>query len=398
MAPRPRILVIAPDLPFPVRAGGQMRMASLVRALAETAQVHVACTAPEIPETTTAWASDLGLSIESLNPPRIPRSQLWARRVAMVLTASSLAHRRKLQPWFDQVYRRHRPDLVWLETPYLLRYALPWKAEVPLLVDYWGTSDGARRAFLNSRGPYRLWSWLRWRAARGGEVRFAPRVPEIVCVSRLDGSYFEEIAPRSRIWPIPNGILDQAEPDPAALPTEQGGKMVLTGDLSYEPNIDAALHFATEVLPLVRAEMPEAEIHLVGRDPAPPVVALVREPGVRVVGEVPDLSEAIARAALYVLPMRLGSGIRSKLFDVFPLGKAIVTTSVGAEGLELHHGENCLIADSPGDFAGACLGLLRDEMERKRLGDAVRRLATHTYSQANVARLIREAVDAILRG
>jgi glycosyltransferase involved in cell wall biosynthesis len=94
--------------------------------------------------------------------------------------------------------------------------------------------------------------------------------------------------------------------------------------------------------------------------------------------------------------MRLGSGIRSKLFDVFPLGMAIVSTTVGAEGLELCHEKNCLIADSEQSFAEACIRLLKNEKERKRLGNALRRLAVETYSQDHVTRLIHKTVEEIL--
>ena len=360
---RPKILVLCPDLPLPIRAGGQMRMASFVQALAGCAKVHVACIAPEIPETTAVWANDLGITIEHFASPRIRNLQLWIQRIVMVLTECNLLHRKNEQRFFDEVFNRFDPNLVWLETPYLVRYAMPWKEDVLILVDHWGTSEGARRIFLNDRGIRRIWSWFRWRAARGGELRYAPKVKDIVCVSRLDAQYFKCMAPKTRVWPIPNGILEKEErSNQSPLPRGQDAEMMLTGDLSYLPNIDAAVYFVKEILPLIRCELPQAIIELVGRNPSPEVLPLGAFPGVRMSGEVPDMSEAIARTALYVLPMRLGSGIRSKLFDVFPLGKAIVSTTIGAEGLELYHNKNCLLADTPADFAKACIKLLKEEI------------------------------------
>ena len=94
--------------------------------------------------------------------------------------------------------------------------------------------------------------------------------------------------------------------------------------------------------------------------------------------------------------MRLGSGIRTKLFEVFPLGKAIVTTTIGAEGIELENGKNCRIADAPAEFAGACVSLLRNADERRRLGEAGRRLASETYTQERVSRLVGETLASAL--
>jgi glycosyltransferase involved in cell wall biosynthesis len=126
-------------------------------------------------------------------------------------------------------------------------------------------------------------------------------------------------------------------------------------------------------------------------------MALSKVPGVEVTGAVPDLSAVISTADLYVLPMRLGSGIRSKLYEVFPLGVPIVTTSIGAEGLALLHDENCLIADSAAEFADACIRLLNSDAERRRLGHAMRETAMANYSQEAVSRRVQSIVEEALK-
>jgi glycosyltransferase involved in cell wall biosynthesis len=138
-------------------------------------------------------------------------------------------------------------------------------------------------------------------------------------------------------------------------------------------------------------------LKIVGRNPNPEIERLNRRGNIDVVGYVEDLAEAIAESGLSILPMRLGSGIRSKLFDVFPLGKAIITTTIGAEGLELTNDQNCLIADTPRSFASACIRLMRHQNERKRLGSAALHLASHTYSQQNVTRIVRDMVKDVLQ-
>ncbi len=394
---RPKILVLCPDVPFPIRAGGQMRMASLIEALSQFSRVKVSFIASEVPKATLSWAHDRNIFLDPFYPPPLRNCQLWRERLTMLLTMSNLRYRAIEKAFFDQALDSYGPNLVWLETPYLIRYAMPWKSKVPLVVDYWGTSEGAKRIHESTSGTMKIWRWLQWRAARGGEWRYVPKVENIVTVSSLDAGYFTHLAPRSRIWPIPSGILAKDVPPDALGVSEDSQVMIFTGDMSYKPNIDAILWFTKKILPLVLEELPDARLKIVGRNPVPEIESLIHHGNIEVKGYVQDLAEAIAASGLYILPMRLGSGIRSKLFDVFPLGKAIITTTVGAEGLELYHDQNCLIADTPQNFASACIRLMRHEKERKRLGSAVLHLAKETYSQQTVTRLVRDTVREILK-
>jgi glycosyltransferase involved in cell wall biosynthesis len=394
---RPKILVLCPDVPFPIRAGGQMRMASLIQALSEFSGVKVSFIASQVPEPTLSWARDRNISLDPFYSPPLKDSLLWTERLTMLLTMSNLRYRAIEKAFFERAFDSYNPDLVWLETPYLLRYAVPWKDKVPLVVDYWGTSEGVKRIYDNTSGAMKIWRLLQWRAARGGESRYAPKVENIVTVSSLDAGYFKHMAPRSRIWPIPNGILGKNVAPDALEVSEDSRVMIFTGDMSYKPNIDAMLWFTKKILPLVLEELPDARLKIVGRNPVPEIQRLIHRGNIEVKGYVQDLAEAIAASGLYILPMRLGSGIRSKLFDVFPLGKAIITTTIGAEGLELHHDQNCLIADTPQNFASACIRLMSHQKERKRLGSGVLHLATETYSQQTVTRIVRDTVREILK-
>lgn len=384
---------MCPDLPFPIRAGGQMRMASLIQALSEFSDVKVAFIAPqESDEDTLVWAADRSISLEQLARCKPSLSEVWSERLAILFTKSNLRYRHRERIFFDQVFESCAPDLVWLETPYLLRYALRWKNKARLVVDYWGTSEGANRLWRVTKGPLKIWKWLFWRAALRAEKQLAPQLQNIVCVSSVDAAFFRNLAPESRIWPIPIGVPKRKQPIQTAAILEDPRVMIFTGDMSFTPNIDAVLWFAREILPLILQKVPHAQFKIVGRDPVPSIKRLNHHGSIEVQGYVPDLADAIAGSGLYVLPMRLGAGFRSKLLDVFPLRKAIVSTSIGAEGLELHHGVNCIIADSAQGFASGCIHLLKNENERRRLGEAVGRLATETYSQENVTRFVRNMV------
>lgn len=389
--------MICPDLPFPIRAGGQMRMASICEALAECCTLQIACISPDIPEVTREWAKVLGGTVEHFQDPDPDHASSWYRRVQAIITRNNLRYNPKEKLFFNDVLDRMMPEMVWLETPYLLRYALDWMDAKPIIVDYWGTSEGAKRLFKNAHGFKKIKEGLKWWAASGSEQYYSKILHDIVCVSKLDALHFQAIATRSRIWPIPIGIIKKSNGPAEVEEQEDPFTMILTGDLSYPPNVDAALFFADHIFPGIKHELPSAMFRIVGSNPSKSILALEKQPGVHVTGFVPDLSSEILRATIYVLPMRLGSGIRSKLFDVFPLGKAIVTTTIGAEGLELYHDRNCLIADKEHDFAQSCIQLLKNEKKRKELGNEAKRLATEVYSQENINHLIKEVVENVLR-
>ncbi|MEW6673842.1 MAG: glycosyltransferase family 4 protein [Thermodesulfobacteriota bacterium] len=391
-----KILILCPDLPYPITAGGHMRMASILEAMSRFAFLAVACVADKVPETTRKWCKHLNIDLYAAPPPIPSRLQTWKDRLRMVWKRDNFIHRPQMQHFLDRIYSKVAPDLVWLETPYLIRYALGWRERVPLVVDFWGTSEGPYRVLAAASGLHKIIPGVRWWIARGGELQYVPKIRDIVCVSQRDADYFLAISPQSRVQPIPVGIVKSDTPD---MPSREIGPqrdsqiMMLTGDLSFPPNIDAGSYFVKEIFPRIREKCPAAQIHLVGRNPASELQELARYPGVTIKGWVPDLGREISGATIYVLPMRLGSGFRTKLLDVFPLGKAIVTTTVGTEGLALSHGDNCLVADTAADFAEACVELLRYPDLREKLGASARRLALEVYTQDNISRLIRQTVD-----
>jgi glycosyltransferase involved in cell wall biosynthesis len=166
--------------------------------------------------------------------------------------------------------------------------------------------------------------------------------------------------------------------------------------MSFSPNVDAVVNFVQAILPKIQALHPNVRLMVAGRNPSQEILAFSKSPNIEVTGQVPDLSEEISKAAVYILPMRLGSGFRTKLLDVFPLGKPIVTTAIGAEGLELIHNENCLIADDPESFAQACIHLLQDINKSQRLGRNSKRLATEVYTQAKITQLVNTVLSKTL--
>jgi Glycosyltransferase len=155
--------------------------------------------------------------------------------------------------------------------------------------------------------------------------------------------------------------------------------------MDWHPNEDAVLYFIDAILPRIRSEVPAASFAVVGRNPSDRLRAAGERSGVLITGTVDDVRPFVREAAVYVVPLRAGGGTRLKIFEALSLGKAVVSTTVGAEGLALASGRDAVIADGPADFASAVVSLLRDPRRREALGTAGRRLVESRYTWTHVA-------------
>ena len=168
----------------------------------------------------------------------------------------------------------------------------------------------------------------------------------------------------------PHGVdVTQFQPRPEA---EEADTVVMSGVMRYAPNVEAALWFAQQVWPLVRAKLPAARFFLVGRDPAAAVQALDGQNGITVTGTVEDPADWIARATVCVAPIRAAAGLQNKLLEAMAMAKAVVATPVANEGIRAPEGEALLLAQDTGPFAERVLALLGDAAMRQRLGVAAR--------------------------
>ncbi len=248
-----------------------------------------------------------------------------------------------------------------------------------------------------ARNPlWKLASYLEYKALARAEEKYVRLADHVLTVSEPDRAFFSRYAAPSRITAIPTGVdTDYYQPRPGA---ETRGAIVFTGSMDWMPNEDGVLWFAAEILPLIRRDVPEAEFWVVGRNPSASVRRLERsDSGIHVTGRVEDIRPYLESAAVYAVPIRSGSGTRLKIFEAMAAGKAIVSTSIGAEGLPVRHGADISLADSPGEFAAQVVTLLGDGKERDRLGTAARALVEQSYGWGRVVAEF-EAVLAGLTG
>jgi glycosyltransferase involved in cell wall biosynthesis len=231
-------------------------------------------------------------------------------------------------------------------------------------------------------------------AARAAGIARAPAAlaPVIARASAASAAR----APGARIESIATGVDTEYFAPSAAL--ERPSSLVFTGSMDWYPNEDAVLHLIDAILPAIRAEVPHVSLTVVGRNPSARLIEAAARAGVRVTGTVDDVRPFVAEGAVSVVPLRVGGGTRLKIFEALAMGKAVVSTSIGAEGLPLTPGEHYLAADEPADFARAVVRLLRDADRRRRLGEAGRQLVEARYSWAETARAFEAHLEAAIAG
>jgi glycosyltransferase involved in cell wall biosynthesis len=235
---------------------------------------------------------------------------------------------------------------------------------------------------------------MEWRKLRACEREAVANAALTIAVSDDDRDRLAEMSPGSRVVSIPTGVnTGYFTPRREA---ETPMRLVFSGSMDWHPNEDAVCYFVETILPRIRAEFPNVSFTIIGRSPSARVRALTAQPGIAVTGTVDDVRPAIAEGSVYVVPLRAGSGTRIKIFEALAMGQAVVSTTVGAEGLALESGRHFVAADTPHDFAQAVIRLLRDPGKRIALGDAGRALVEAHYSWAMVARQFEARCEEVV--
>lgn len=365
------LLFLAPSPPSPVAGGGALRMFHLLRFLGRRFDVDLVAPAVE----------GMVGAAQRLRP--------HCADVEFVPLAPGGARRRLLRlgpyerdPALAEAVRRRLATrsyaAIQVEKPAMLPY-LPPGVETPLVLDTFAYGlSGAFRALQHERGPAtRARNLLRLARFAAFDAFCWPATHCILVVSDVDRERCLRARPDRDVLVVPNGVdCSAVRPRPAHIAASP--ILLFTGDMSFDPNVEAASLLASRIFPEVRRAHPDAELRLVGRHPSPRILAL-RGPGITVTGNVPDMVPYLQAATVYVAPLFTGAGTRTKLLEAMAAGLPIVTSRTGIEGIEARDGSDVVIADDPHATATALLALLADPAARARLGAAARRLAETRY-------------------
>jgi glycosyltransferase involved in cell wall biosynthesis len=389
-----KILALTSRLPYPPREGHQLRSWHMLRALAKRHEVTLLSFVrdDDAPDAT----GPLRDAVAHLEMFPVPSEQSRASLgfalargllgsdpfvVEKYASADMRARIAELLPQFDAVHVDMLPLASLVGATRVAMVLNAHNVEHELL---------QRRIDIETRPLLRIFLRTQVDRLRRFETAVCHRASRILACSQTDAQQLAALAPQTPITVVPNGVDTQAIS--ASENPPRANRMIFVGQMSWFPNRDGVVWFLEDILPRIVKARPDAQFALVGKNAGlqvPPSLAT----NVQLLGFVDDLVPVMQEAAVYVVPLRAGSGTRLKVLEAMAFGKAIVTTHIGSEGIALDDGENAVYADSAEDFAAAVVRAMDDPTLVARLGLRARALAVARYDWDAITASMLPAYD-----
>jgi sugar transferase (PEP-CTERM/EpsH1 system associated) len=388
-----RALYLTHRVPFPPDRGDRIRTYHLLRQMAKRGRVWLGCLADEPVPPGTLDA--LNALCERVAVVPVGRRSRWAKAAWSLATGASLSEglfasrklTRTLRAWAAEANFVTAVASSSALVPYLRDPAL---AGVPAVVDLIDVDSEKWRDFAAASRPPKRWLYaLESARVRKLEKSLAGWVRAASVVSRAEADVYDSFTQVGAATVATNGV-DQEYFAPIACETQPA--LAFVGALDYLPNEDAAVWFAREVWPAIRARFPDAEFRVIGRNPPPAVRALASIPGVNLVGQVPDVRPFVASASVVVVPLRLARGVQNKVLEAMAMAKAIVAAPASLAALQVVPGVHLLSASTPQEWVEAVCGLLADPSRRQQLGVEARQYVEEHH---HWERCLQPLLDAI---
>ena len=405
-----KLLFLTPQLPYPPRQGTALRNWGLISQLAQRHEVWLLSfsdAGTEIHPTLQATCKQI------VTFPTPQRTK--ADRVRTLITSHlpdmgwrlwSPAFLQQLKTWLAQ----EQFDIVQVEGIELARYALQSSIanrQWSIVFDDHNCEYQMQQRWFErdvhnpKRWPAAAYSFAQWRRLIALERAMIQAADATLCVSSQDRESIRRLDSKIQPHVILNGIDLTTYQQPAASnaigQSSNHSFIVFTGKMDFRPNIDAMLWFGEEVWPAVKQQCADAKLVIVGQKPSPRLDVLRGDPSIVLTGEVDDVRPYIAEAAVYVAPLRIGSGTRFKLLEAMALRKPIVSTTLGCEGFDITPGREMMIADTPADFAQATLALLNDATQRAAMGEAAYRFVAATYDWSAIVPKLEQIYEHLIQ-
>jgi len=395
-----KLLIIDEEFPYPLNSGKRIRSFNLARELAGLNEITYLAYG-EVESPAARQLRDNDIKTEAVSPRDRKQSgpKFYTRLAAnlysdlpyIVTSHYTPRYAEKLatlmvQEKYDLVICEWTPYAVFVrDLPGIKKVIVAHNIESSIWQRYLATEKNPLKRFYISLQAKKV-ARFEQNCYRWVDGATAVSDAEARQITRFGGNYPVEV--------IANGVAvdyfapREVSPDP--------DKLVFTGSMDWRPNQDAALFFVHEILPRIKEKRPEISVLFVGRKPPKKIKKLESVPGVTITGTVPDVRPFIADGSVYIVPLRIGGGSRLKILEAMAMRRPVVSTTVGAEGLEVTPDENILLADNPEGFAAAVLRCLNDHKLSRKLSDEGYRLVHRTYRWPELAKKFHNYLQGIV--
>jgi sugar transferase (PEP-CTERM/EpsH1 system associated) len=376
-----KVLILDEELPYPQDSGKRIRVHALLSRMAKRHDLTLLTFVENGQDDAgVACLQEHGIRVIGVRPPgREQRGGGFYLKLLMNLFSplpfSSWNYcPARMQRRLRALLTRERFDLIHAEIT-LLAPLLRGIGDVPTVAVAHNVESEIWRRYEETEGSCvrRRYIALQRRRVERIETTGLCHLTVLCTVSERDAEWFRNQTTAQQVHVVPNGVdLDYFQP---CTQPEEHNTLIHAGSMDWRPNVDAVMYFLREIYPSILQRAPDVQFLIVGRNPADSVASFAsRYQGVHITGTVEDTRPFVCKSGVFVVPLRVGGGSRLKILNALAMGKAVVSTSIGAEGLDVEDGKHLLLADTPETFTERTVALLRDPAKRRRLGIAGRAL------------------------
>ncbi|MFC1704251.1 glycosyltransferase family 4 protein [Candidatus Omnitrophota bacterium] len=392
-----KILIISNSLPFPPNTGEKIRNFNLIKRLSNHHKVSlVSLITPEVEDSLISELRKYCASVETVVLKKRSKMShlpgvIWCLLSGKPLDAT-FTFLREMGEKIGRLEDDEHFDIIQIEHSFMAPYikAIPKNSSAKRVLVFHniGFIQFMRMYKVEKNFYKRVRFLFNWIPMRRWEAHVAENFDKCLATSSFDKRILQTINQRLDIAVIPNGVDTQLHtPLPKA---ESARNLLYMGTMDYHPNIDAVLYFYKEIFPKIKKNISDCKLFIVGRRPPQAIRDLQRDKSVEVVGFVENIQPFYEQSAVSIVPLRAASGTRLKILESMALGRPVVSTSVGCEGLNVAHKKNILVADNPSSFARNVTELLTDSMLWQRIRNDARKFVEENYSWDGIAEQLLE--------
>lgn len=399
---RMRILFVAARLPLPADTGGKIRSFNILKQLAKRIETRLVCFSFEKEDELLARDLESSIGVLTTLVP-VRRWNLREQLETALFSAQPFSIAKYYSPEMVEALRScHATEqfsVAHIAHLHMAHY-ITYLNDLPCIIDEQNVEykvlercASIERSFLK-----RIFFTNQARKMKTFEAQMIGQCSQFLAVSEDDRRVLSEVTNGTAQGHVITNGVDTGYFSPAAFPESYPKEvsLVFTGSMDWLPNEDAVLYFCRDILPLLWKEKPQLRFYVVGKSPGPSIKKLAgRDERIIVTGRVDDVRPIVAKARVFVVPIRIGGGTRIKILEGMAMQKAIVSTTVGAEGIEYTVGENIVLSDRPEDFAGNIIDLLNNPIKSKELGRRARDLVCGQYDWTIIGERLRSIYEVI---
>lgn len=392
-------LIITPYLPYPLHGGAPTRMYHMIEGLSNRNHSVTLLTGltPSDPSPKQTPLSDITCEIHTFP---VKEKTSWSWLVGTIDPRPHPAARfsnRKYKSKLRGLARDQAFDLVLANFLFMADEPTRLFGTTPVVLDQHEDEERHWRSYLsNGRLHERIFAGISLAKLTKYRPRIFSRLSVIAAVSESEAQEVrEQLTTDTPVWTVPNGVeTERYQPTP--IPSHDKETILFVGGMGVERNADAATWFAESIFPEVRLEHPSARFFIVGSNPLPKVKALDKEDDIVVTGTVPDVRPYYEQASVVVVPQRFGAGTKLKVLETMAVGRPLVSTSNGAQGIDIHPNEHFLLADDSQEFVSKICHLLKNPDQAKKLAENARIKAVQKYSWSRITRDLDELLRHLI--